>query len=328
MQFTKTLPPNLKGRDFVVGDLHGAKERLLQLLQHVQFDSSIDRLISVGDLVDRGPDNVWCMALLDEPWFHCVRGNHEQLMLDEFYGGMLQDWWVPNGGAWGLEYLKTYRYGTDEDKQEPKFVEFMRLLEKVKELPVVMSVEQADGSYFHVLHAEIPYRNMMVGVPSTLTDKDLRDEETVKQLMKLQTRDGDFLTWGRYTFGAFIRKVIANEQKALRILASKEYFFGPELGHIYSGHSIMHRPLTIGGQTNLDTCGYGSLSMHPKQYEALTMVEHATHTFYQANAEGVKVVEPVVLTSDHIMNVRGSVNDPEDFREIQEAWNSLSTPQP
>lgn len=328
MQFTKTLPPNLKGRDFVVGDLHGAYERLTQLLQHAQFDSSIDRLILVGDLVDRGPDSEKCMALLDEPWVFCVRGNHEQLMLDEFYGGMLQDWWIPNGGSWGLPYLKTYKYGTPEEKEEPGFVEFMRLLEKVKELPVVLSIEQAGGGYFHVIHAEIPYRNMTMGVPSTLTDADLMDENTVKQLMKLQTGDGDFLTWGRYTFGAFIRKVVANEKKALRILASKEYFFGPELGHIYSGHSIMHRPLVIGGQTNLDTCGYGSLALHPRPYEALTMVEHATRTFYQANRDGVKVVEPVVLSSDSIMNVRESVNDPENFLEIQEAWNSLSSPAP
>lgn len=49
------LPRNERGRDFVIGDLHGCFDELMLLMQHVRFDMTVDRLIAVGDLVDRGP---------------------------------------------------------------------------------------------------------------------------------------------------------------------------------------------------------------------------------------------------------------------------------
>ena len=47
---------NATGRDFVVGDLHGMFSHLEALLNEVAFDESADRLFSVGDLIDRGPE--------------------------------------------------------------------------------------------------------------------------------------------------------------------------------------------------------------------------------------------------------------------------------
>lgn len=71
------LPPNTSGRDFVVGDLHGQRRELERQLEAVRFDTARDRLLSVGDLVDRGPDSLATLALVTEPWFHAVLGNHE-----------------------------------------------------------------------------------------------------------------------------------------------------------------------------------------------------------------------------------------------------------
>ena len=50
------LPENTQGRDFLIGDLHGYYQALMQALEEVAFDPDTDRLISVGDLIDRGPD--------------------------------------------------------------------------------------------------------------------------------------------------------------------------------------------------------------------------------------------------------------------------------
>ncbi len=75
------LPKNTKGRDFVVGDLHGAYSVLKKALQQARFDPSKDRLISVGDLVDRGPRSPECLDYLGNPWFFAVRGNHEDMFL-------------------------------------------------------------------------------------------------------------------------------------------------------------------------------------------------------------------------------------------------------
>ena len=44
---------NLRGRDLAVGDIHGHFQRLQQCLDAVGFDPAVDRLFSVGDLVDR-----------------------------------------------------------------------------------------------------------------------------------------------------------------------------------------------------------------------------------------------------------------------------------
>lgn len=72
-------PANTLGRDFVVGDLHGCVDVLRALLHDVRFDPARDRLFSVGDLVDRGPASEAALELLDRPWCHVVRGNHEEV---------------------------------------------------------------------------------------------------------------------------------------------------------------------------------------------------------------------------------------------------------
>ena len=71
------LPANLHGRDFVVGDLHGQYSVLRSLLEQADFQSDIDRLFLVGDLIDRGPENEKCLQLLLEPYVKAVQGNHE-----------------------------------------------------------------------------------------------------------------------------------------------------------------------------------------------------------------------------------------------------------
>lgn len=68
------LGKNAKGRDFVVGDLHGCVPALHAQLQRMGFDKNHDRLICTGDLVDRGPQSPEALALLGEPWFFAEIG--------------------------------------------------------------------------------------------------------------------------------------------------------------------------------------------------------------------------------------------------------------
>lgn len=102
----KIVEKNTNGRDFVVGDLHGCYDHLLTLLEFVGFDKEKDRLFSVGDLIDRGTKSMECLSLIYEPWFHTVRGNHEQMMIDYYYGTDTYDTgiWVANGGSWKIDY--------------------------------------------------------------------------------------------------------------------------------------------------------------------------------------------------------------------------------
>ena len=82
-KFIQTIPANVEGRDFVVGDLHGCFDELAKLMTYVKFDPQRDRLFSTGDLIDRGPRSEECLALLNKKWFFPVLGNHEDLMLNK-----------------------------------------------------------------------------------------------------------------------------------------------------------------------------------------------------------------------------------------------------
>lgn len=94
---------NIDGNDYVVGDIHGCYDLLMEKLESINFNKECDRLFCVGDLIDRGPKSYDCLNLVSEPWFWSVLGNHEIMMLDALRGAN-EDLWVYNGGAWFVEY--------------------------------------------------------------------------------------------------------------------------------------------------------------------------------------------------------------------------------
>ena len=131
---------NLSGRDFVVGDIHGMFEHLRRLLNGVEFDQARDRLFSVGDLVDRGPQSDEALDWLDKTWFHACRGNHEQFAIDSEDPEQLELWINHNGGQWWLEL--------DEARQ----IEFRN---RFRAMPLVMEVETVSGNV-GIVHADVP----------------------------------------------------------------------------------------------------------------------------------------------------------------------------
>lgn len=84
---------------WVVGDIHGCFSILMKKLRECRFDPRHDLLVSVGDIIDRGPDSLGCLALLRESWMTAVRGNHEQMALDARASSQ-SALWLMNGGDW------------------------------------------------------------------------------------------------------------------------------------------------------------------------------------------------------------------------------------
>jgi serine/threonine protein phosphatase 1 len=78
----KTLPPNLKGKDYYCGDLHGCFEILENTLSAMGFDPCKDRLFCTGDLINRGPQSARVLEFLNQPWFFSVLGNHEMMVVN------------------------------------------------------------------------------------------------------------------------------------------------------------------------------------------------------------------------------------------------------
>lgn len=144
---SKQLPPNLLGKDYAVGDLHGCYSLLMESLKNLNFDFSRDRLFSVGDLVDRGEENIECLNLIRESWFYAVRGNHEQMMIDAlpFYTEHTQETLnyanhhCMNGGYWFTQL--------NQDEKE-------KSVEVASSLPIIMETI-VDGNRIGFVHANV-----------------------------------------------------------------------------------------------------------------------------------------------------------------------------
>jgi hypothetical protein len=293
----KVFGPNLHGRDFAIGDLHGSIDCFQNLLREIHFDQTKDRMFSASDLVDRGTNSLECLRLMREPWFHNVLANHEQMMIEAFHGGIMGQYWIQNGGRWGLEALQQYRA---KKAGQPHVItddmaDLYDLVELADELPFLITINHKSGKKFHILHAELPPR-----LSGEVRDVDLEDEECVRELAMTQAGDGDAFLWARSLFQDFSRMPVDKERIVKRIKmmrGGKDQFlkqFNDERSHIISGHSIVYHPLTLIGQTNIDTCAYGA-DDRAQGWEALTCIDLDTWTFYQATPTTFKVVEPITV---------------------------------
>ena len=64
---------------YIVGDVHGMYNSLIKGLELVNFKPEEDTLISLGDLVDRGPDSFKVVDyIMNLPNKICIRGNHDK----------------------------------------------------------------------------------------------------------------------------------------------------------------------------------------------------------------------------------------------------------
>ena len=98
------MPP----RTLVIGDIHGCLRQFDALLDTVAVTAS-DRLILLGDLVDRGPDSAGvvrrAIGLSARCRLSVIRGNHEQMMIDARKSHAEFSDWLQNGGD---DTLKSY----------------------------------------------------------------------------------------------------------------------------------------------------------------------------------------------------------------------------
>ncbi len=69
-----------RGRCIFVGDTHGCYAEVSDLFAAIGVDVD-DTVISVGDLVRKGPDPVRCLELWREQGYHAVLGNNEEKVL-------------------------------------------------------------------------------------------------------------------------------------------------------------------------------------------------------------------------------------------------------
>lgn len=151
---------NLEGRDYIVGDIHGMFSALDAFLERVQFDFDKDRLISVGDLIDRGSESERVLEYINQPWFFAITGNHELMCLEAAHDkNTYKNWIYHNGGAWWN--------ALDESKQQ-------EIREALSKLPAVIEIATNSGT-IGVVHADITTRTSWDRFTKKIAeDKDIR----------------------------------------------------------------------------------------------------------------------------------------------------------
>lgn len=222
---------NTTGRDFVVGDIHGHFDLLDRLLAGVGFDGGRDRLFSLGDLVDRGPDSPRALEFLDRPWFFAIRGNHEQMLLDavDEDGGAdpfsnASALWRMNGGNWFFEL-------------EPEAQRALR--ERVGRLPLALEIA-CSHERLGLVHGELPGEGWV----------DLEAALATNAPPEARQRWTDVAVWGRssaYTAMRFLRT--GGEAPPPQVAGIDRVGFG---------HTPMPCPVAAGNTRWLDTgAGHG-----------------------------------------------------------------------
>lgn len=132
---------NPVGRDLIVGDIHGHFTKLQAALDAVGFNPDAgDRLFSVGDLVDRGPESMLALEWLAKPWFHAVAGNHEVAAIEWAAGNLQLSEYNNFGAAWNI------------GNTPPERLTFADAFEA---MPIAIELDTATG-LVGIVHADCP----------------------------------------------------------------------------------------------------------------------------------------------------------------------------
>lgn len=105
-------------KTYVIGDIHGCFAQFQKLLEVIKPDLRNDRLIMLGDYIDRGPNSYLTLRKIihlqkefGNQHVILLRGNHEQMAIDYLNTPTYLSNWSWNGGASTLKDLQ--KHGDD-----------------------------------------------------------------------------------------------------------------------------------------------------------------------------------------------------------------------
>ncbi|WP_054949395.1 metallophosphoesterase family protein [Numidum massiliense] len=94
-------------RILAISDIHGQYNMLTRLLNKVKYRPETDKLVFLGDYIDRGKCSKEVVAtvkrLVEEDGAIAIRGNHDQILLSMLDDDWSWNNWVINGGMATLE---------------------------------------------------------------------------------------------------------------------------------------------------------------------------------------------------------------------------------
>lgn len=117
----------IMSRTYAIADLHGRFDLLLNALEAISLDAGEHeyKVITLGDYVDRGPQSRQIIQhLMDAQAMGrpliCLKGNHEDMMIETIRKPLHPDWWIGNGGGATLVSYGHARAGLVDYEVVPK----------------------------------------------------------------------------------------------------------------------------------------------------------------------------------------------------------------
>ena len=228
---------NHRGNDYICADIHGHFDLLEQKLDSVNFDAAVDRIFSLGDLIDRGEDSARALVYLVQPWFYPILGNHEIMLMEAYEADrdeVYQRWY--HWGGWWAQSLS-------REQLRPYYLALSRL-------PIAIELQLRSGKTVGLVHAELP------------------DNASWKQVRKTLDKlpDGQFDVYDRSIVNMLWTKTqldrLHNDTPVIEKVR--------DIDHVFHGHNIVHYvPVTIGNRTFMDLGSYetGELGfLHPESF--------------------------------------------------------------
>ena len=209
---------------YVMSDIHGDYPSFYNMLAKINF-SSFDKLYVLGDVVDKGPDNLRLLGFIrSAPNICFIKGNHEYLFERYLQGTVSAELWDACGGG---ETRKEADGLTEEKKAD--------ILEYLKSLPVYKIVTVGDREYFLThsgYNADFDVRHAETGLVDI--------KQSVEQAVKADQERYLFSNDIHYIPSAlkFDKKIIVGHYPTIFIPEHERYsiFFGEKYFDIDTGN--------------------------------------------------------------------------------------------
>lgn len=245
---------NLLGRDFAIGDIHGAVKLLELAMDEANFDDANDRLFLLGDVIDRGPESHLVAEILKKPYVLSVAGNHEMMLLEIYENGIPDEAIVEfyakqNGLNWWLDIKEDHR---------------QEIISELKKLPLAIEIQTKRGTV-GLIHAEVPAG---MDWDTFLANLEAGDKDTITSCL-----------WGR------------DRHEAINGVAATDHDGVPGVGRLFVGHNMHFDGLKqYGNVFSIDTAAcLGAMNRHPGG--KITMVNTIMKTQVLAAERKVSLVD-------------------------------------
>ncbi len=196
-------------RTLIVGDVHGCLEELEDLLEESGWEEE-DQLVSVGDLVAKGPNSLGVVRLMRELGGRAVRGNHDQHCLR---------WWEAKLAGDALPKLKPAHQKVADELEEDDW-------RWLADRPLWLELPEHDAL---VVHA-----GLLPNLP--LEDQDPDDLMNMRSILEdgsaSRSYEEGMVPWASVWPGP---RLVVFGHDAVRGLQSRAHAVGLDTGCVYGG---------------------------------------------------------------------------------------------